>query len=115
MSWASRRWGRGPARKRAARGAEEYTSGPKGTMSAATRQPRFFRGWRRLQRSELVRPPDVPEGARQVVRARIVSVQRAGVADRRIHAEQIIHAEINLEAFEAERVTPRDAQVVVQD
>src|ERR1700683_677200 len=99
MSWASRRWGRGRARERAARGAEEYTPSPKGTMSAAKRQPRIFRGCRLLQISELVRRPDVPEGARQVVRARIVSIQRAGVADRRTYTEQIVHTEIDLEAL----------------
>src|SRR5689334_5839627 len=64
-------------------------------------------------RSEPVLQRDGPEGARQVVRARVVSIQRAAVADRRVLAEDVVDVQAELEAIEVERLVPADRDVVV--
>src|SRR6185295_17157482 len=64
-------------------------------------------------RSEPVLQRDGPEGARQVVRARVVSIQRAAVADRRVLAEDVVDVQAELEALQIERLVPADRDVVV--
>src|SRR5438128_6221366 len=88
-------------------GAEDYTAPERRTTRVPCRwrksPPRS--GWATagtgqrggLKGSELKSRPDVPKRSRQVVRAGVITVQRAGVADRRIRAKKIVPAGLHLE------------------
>src|SRR6202008_2432794 len=56
---------------------------------------------------------EVPERTRQIVRAGIVAIERARVADRGVHPEQVVHAALDLQSLEGEGTVPRDLYVVV--
>src|SRR5438270_4322886 len=98
-------------------GAEDYTARARGTMRRAHPRKAARRGGAAggSSASELIRRPDVPECARQIVGAGVVAVQRARVADRRILAKHVVDAEVQLESLDRQGVVPPDLYVVVKD
>src|SRR5205814_8909691 len=83
-------------------GAEDYTARARGTMRQAHPRKAARRGGAAggSSASELIRRPDGPECARQIVGAGVVAVQRARVAAWRILAKHGVDADVQLESLD---------------
>src|SRR3954469_12887270 len=77
------------------------------------RRLRPRRAAKRSRSSELVLEANVPERAGKIIGARIISVQCAGEANRRVDAKHVVHAADDRQTLERECIVVGDRKIVV--